>query len=74
MKPSGVTHFDSPAAFRDWLEANHGKRDELWVGYWKKGTGRPSLTWPESVDEALDLDGFWDACRIAWRLANGVIE
>jgi len=46
-------YFPSPAAFRDWLEAHHAAADELWVGYHKRGTGRPSLTWPESVDEAL---------------------
>jgi uncharacterized protein YdeI (YjbR/CyaY-like superfamily) len=53
MEPDDVTHFDSPAAFRAWLEANHQERDQLWVGFWKKHTGRSSLTWPESVDEAL---------------------
>lgn len=51
--PTDVTHFASAAAFRTWLEAHHDRRDVLWVGYWKKGTGRPSLTWEESVDEAL---------------------
>lgn len=40
-------------AFRRWLEKNHDKKTELWVGYYKKGTGEPSLTWPESVDQAL---------------------
>lgn len=48
-----VLYFESPEAFRAWLEKNHAKADELWVGYWKKGTGKSSLTWPESVDEAL---------------------
>ena len=38
---------------RDWLDANHGTAAELWVGYHKKATGRPSLTWSEAVDEAL---------------------
>ena len=46
-------YFPSPAAFRDWLEAHHASADELWVGYHKRATGTPSLTWPESVDEAL---------------------
>ncbi len=45
--------FDSPAAFRAWLERQHASAAELWVGFWKRGTGRPSLTWPESVDQAL---------------------
>lgn len=45
--------FRTPAEFRKWLAKNHATADQLWVGYYKKGTGRPSLTWPESVDEAL---------------------
>ncbi|MFD0676337.1 MULTISPECIES: YdeI/OmpD-associated family protein [unclassified Paenibacillus] len=45
--------FATPPQFRAWLEANHDQTQELWVGYYKKGTGKPSLTWPESVDEAL---------------------
>ncbi len=48
-----ATFFATPAKFRAWLHANHEKTDELWVGYYKKGTGIPSITWPESVDEAL---------------------
>ena len=38
---------------RTWFEKNHDRRGELWVGYYKKGTGLPSVTWPESVDTAL---------------------
>lgn len=53
MEPSDVTHFDSPEAFRAWLDEHHAKRDVLWVGFWKKSTGRASLTWEESVDVAL---------------------
>jgi uncharacterized protein YdeI (YjbR/CyaY-like superfamily) len=45
--------FESPAAFREWLDAHADSADEVVVGYWKKHTGRPSLTWEESVDEAL---------------------
>ncbi len=48
-----VTFFPTPAAFRTWLQRNHAKSEALWVGYYKVGSGRPSLTWPESVDEAL---------------------
>ena len=55
-------YFPSPAAFRDWLEAHHERADELWVGYFKQGTGRPSLSWPESVDEALCF-GWIDGLR-----------
>jgi uncharacterized protein YdeI (YjbR/CyaY-like superfamily) len=53
MKPEGILYFPSPAAFGRWLEKNHAKKPELWLGYHKKETGRPSLTWSESVDEAL---------------------
>ena len=45
--------FATPADFRAWLEANHAPADELLVGYYKVGTGRPSMTWPQSVDQAL---------------------
>ena len=54
--------FAEPAAFRTWLEANHASETELWVGFYKKATGRPSLTWPESVDEALCF-GWIDGLR-----------
>jgi uncharacterized protein YdeI (YjbR/CyaY-like superfamily) len=47
------TFFAAPADFRDWLAANHDKADELLVGFYKVGSGRPSMTWPESVDQAL---------------------
>ena len=45
--------FDSPASFYEWLEENHDKETEVYVGYWKKHTGKPSLTWSEAVDQAL---------------------
>ena len=45
--------FASPAEFREWLEKHHATEREVYVGYWKKHTGKPSLTWAESVDEAL---------------------
>lgn len=48
-----ATFFPEAADFRAWLEEHHASADELWVGYWKKATGRPSVTWEESVDEAL---------------------
>ena len=62
MEPDNVTHFDSPAAFRDWLRNHHTERDELWVGYRRKSTGHPSITWEESVDEALCF-GWIDGIR-----------
>lgn len=45
--------FPKPSDFRSWLEANYDQEDVLWVGYYKKATKLPSITWPESVDEAL---------------------
>jgi uncharacterized protein YdeI (YjbR/CyaY-like superfamily) len=45
--------FKSAAEFRRWLHRNHAQSDELWVGYYKIASGKPSLTWQESVDEAL---------------------
>jgi uncharacterized protein YdeI (YjbR/CyaY-like superfamily) len=54
--------FATPAQFRKWLDAHHGEESELWVGFHKKGTGKPSITWPESVDEALCV-GWIDGVR-----------
>ena len=54
--------FKTPAAFRKWLAANHAKSKELWVGFHKKDSGKPSITWPESVDEALCV-GWIDGVR-----------
>ncbi len=48
-----ATFFPTPNDFRKWLAANHEQATELWVGYYKKATGKPSITWPESVDQAL---------------------
>jgi uncharacterized protein YdeI (YjbR/CyaY-like superfamily) len=48
-----IRFFKTPADFRKWLEANHAKATEQWVGFYKKDSGKPSITWPESVDEAL---------------------
>jgi uncharacterized protein YdeI (YjbR/CyaY-like superfamily) len=45
--------FATPARWRQWLEAHHASRAELWVGLHKKDSGKPSITWPESVDQAL---------------------
>jgi uncharacterized protein YdeI (YjbR/CyaY-like superfamily) len=43
-------YFESPTAFRAWLEEHHETATEVWVGYWKKATGKPSLVWSEAVD------------------------
>ena len=57
-----IRFFSSPAAFRRWLTANHRSARELWVGFHKRHTGTPSLTWPESVDQALCF-GWIDGVR-----------
>lgn len=54
--------FESPLAFRAWLDAHHASETELVVGFHKRGTGKPSMTWPESVDEALSF-GWIDGVR-----------
>lgn len=59
MKPR---FFNSPAAFRVWLQENHASRVELLVGYYRRATGKPSMTWSESVDEALCF-GWIDGIR-----------
>ena len=48
-----VLFFKDPPSFRKWLKQNHKKVNHQWVGFHKKGSGRPSITWPESVDQAL---------------------
>lgn len=57
-----ATFFSTAGGFRRWLEQHHQSARELWVGFHKKGSGRPSLTWPESVDEALCF-GWIDGVR-----------
>ncbi|HPF34837.1 YdeI/OmpD-associated family protein [bacterium] len=55
-------YFKSPKEFGDWLAEHGATAEELLVGFWKKHTGRPSLTWPQSVDEAL-CHGWIDSIR-----------
>lgn len=50
---SAPRFFPTAADFRAWLHANHDRMTELVVGFHRKGSGKPSITWPESVDEAL---------------------
>jgi uncharacterized protein YdeI (YjbR/CyaY-like superfamily) len=59
MKPR---FFRTGAGFRSWLERNHAAKPELLVGFWKRDSGKPSLTWPESVDQALCF-GWIDGVR-----------
>src|SRR5215212_7076553 len=59
MKPA---FFPTPDEFRAWLDAHHDTKKELLVGFYKRGSGKPSITWPESVDEALCF-GWIDGVR-----------
>jgi uncharacterized protein YdeI (YjbR/CyaY-like superfamily) len=56
------TFFATPAEWRAWLEKHHATAAELSVGFWKTTSGKPSITWPQSVDEALCF-GWIDGVR-----------
>lgn len=51
--PGKPLFFPTLSAWRAWLEQHHADAAELWVGFYKRASGRPSITWPESVDGAL---------------------
>ncbi len=57
-----IIFFKSSKDFRKWLQKKSHSGRELWVGYYKKNSGQPSITWPESVDEALCF-GWIDGIR-----------
>jgi uncharacterized protein YdeI (YjbR/CyaY-like superfamily) len=57
-----ATFFATPSEFRAWLERHHASSKELLVGFYKRGSGKPSITWPESVDQALCF-GWIDGVR-----------
>jgi len=59
MKPR---FFRTPAELRAWFDANHTTQQELLLGYYKKTSGKPSVDWPQSVDEALCV-GWIDGIR-----------
>ncbi|RZU02145.1 YdeI/OmpD-associated family protein [Rivibacter subsaxonicus] len=60
--PGEPRFFATAAAFRAWLARNAGSATELVVGFHKVGSGQPSMSWPESVDEALCV-GWIDGVR-----------
>jgi uncharacterized protein YdeI (YjbR/CyaY-like superfamily) len=66
LKPNAAAtapkFFATASAFRAWLEKHHATADELLVGMWKRGSGKPSMTWPESVEQALCF-GWIDGVR-----------
>lgn len=59
MKPK---FFKTPSDLRKWFDHHHATEQELWVGYYKRDSGKPSITWPQSVDEALCF-GWIDGIR-----------
>ena len=56
------TFFSTQDDFRKWLAGHHETTGELLVGFWKVGSGKPSMTWSESVDQALCF-GWIDGVR-----------
>jgi uncharacterized protein YdeI (YjbR/CyaY-like superfamily) len=52
-RPPEAIYFSTPADFRAWLEEHHETASEVWVGYYKKATAKPTMSWSEAVDEAL---------------------
>lgn len=57
-----IHFFGTRAAWRSWLKKNHAKAVAVRVGFYKRGSGKASITWPESVDEALCF-GWIDGVR-----------
>jgi len=55
-------YFKSQSEFRKWLETNHATETELMLGFYKKGSGKASITYPEALDEALCF-GWIDGVR-----------
>jgi uncharacterized protein YdeI (YjbR/CyaY-like superfamily) len=60
--PTDIQFFPKPADLRRWFATHHRAAKEVWVGFHKKGSGRESITWPESVAEALCV-GWIDGIR-----------
>lgn len=54
--------FRSPSAFRRWLEKNHDKEQELWIGFYRKDSGKGGITYHQALDEALCF-GWIDGIR-----------
>jgi uncharacterized protein YdeI (YjbR/CyaY-like superfamily) len=61
-KPRDVRFFATQQELRAWFEANHDTAEELWVGYYRKSSGKPSITWQELVDVELCF-GWIDSVR-----------
>ena len=62
LEPHDVKFFVSTTELRDWFDANHVSAGELWLGYHRKATGKPTISWSDAVDEALCV-GWIDGIR-----------
>jgi uncharacterized protein YdeI (YjbR/CyaY-like superfamily) len=62
MENTEPTYFKNPVEFNNWLKNHHDREKDLWVGFYKVKSGLESITWPESVDEALCF-GWIDGIR-----------
>ena len=62
LEPHDVIFFESTAELRDWFDANHETAADLWLGYHRKATGKPTISWSDAVDEALCV-GWIDGIR-----------
>jgi uncharacterized protein YdeI (YjbR/CyaY-like superfamily) len=62
-RPHDVQFLATPDELRDWFDANHETATELWLGCYRKATGKPSIAWSDSVDEALCV-GWIDGVRV----------
>ncbi len=60
--PPEPIYFATVDELREWFDANHATAEELWLGYYKRATGRPTVSWSDSVDEALCV-GWIDSVR-----------
>ena len=64
MEPEPI-FFASLSELREWLERNHESEQEVWVGFYRKATGKQAFTWSELVDQALCF-GWIDGVRKTW--------
>jgi uncharacterized protein YdeI (YjbR/CyaY-like superfamily) len=63
-RPTDAIFFRTSDELREWFDANHETATELWLGSYKKATGKPSVSWSDAVDEALCV-GWIDSVRYA---------
>ncbi len=62
LEPRDIQFFETTTELRDWFDANHETAAELWLGYHRKSTGKPTISWSDAVDEALCV-GWIDGIR-----------